>query len=91
MTDAATIFAQTRSAIASVAYPARVSYTIVVSGLDGDVRKINHYRAILDTQRNDGLRRSALKKSPRPLRRTAWIFRSTRRYVGLCVAACTSR
>jgi hypothetical protein len=51
--DAATLFAQTRSAIASVAYPPRISYEIVVSGFDGSVPRADHYRALVRTQTGD--------------------------------------
>lgn len=48
--DAAAIFAQTRSAVASVAYPPSIAYSIVVNGLDGNVPKANHYHAVLNTE-----------------------------------------
>ncbi len=53
MVDAATLFAQTRSAIASVAYPPQISYEIVVSGLDGSSPRADHYRALVRTQTGD--------------------------------------
>jgi len=50
LADAAAIFAQTRSAVASVAYPPSLAYSIVVSGVDGSVNRTNHYRAIVNTE-----------------------------------------
>lgn len=50
MVDAATLFAQTRSAVASLAYPPEISYDIVVSGIDGGSQRTNHYRAVVRTE-----------------------------------------
>lgn len=43
--DAWSIFAHSRSAVTSVAYPWRLDYTIAVSGLDGERPVTDHYRA----------------------------------------------
>ncbi len=43
--DANTIWLHTRSAVTSAQYPRRVAYTIAISGLDGAVDSVNHYRA----------------------------------------------
>jgi hypothetical protein len=45
--DGASIFAQTRSA---VAYPPSIAYSIAVNGLDGNTSKANHYHAVVDTE-----------------------------------------
>jgi hypothetical protein len=50
MLDAYAIFAHTRSAVASVAYPRAIAYAIVVSGLDGNVPRVDHYHAIVNTE-----------------------------------------
>lgn len=41
--NANAVFARAISAITSARYPARIDYTIVVSGLDGSVFRVNHY------------------------------------------------
>jgi len=46
--DAYAVFLQARSAVTSARYPRRLDYTIVVSGIDGDRPKANHYRASAD-------------------------------------------
>lgn len=39
------MFARAKSAISTAQYPARIDYTIVVSGRDGSVFRVNHYSA----------------------------------------------
>lgn len=39
------LFAHARAAVSSARYPASVDYTIVVTGLDGQTPRANHYRA----------------------------------------------
>ncbi len=46
--DALTIWLHTRSAVTSATYPARIDYTIAVSGLDGTRPTVDHYRASCD-------------------------------------------
>lgn len=46
--NAYAIFLHARSAVTSARYPRRIDYTIAVGGIDGDVPKIDHYRASSD-------------------------------------------
>lgn len=46
--DAYTIWLRIRSAVTSATYPARIDYTIAVSGLDGARVAVDHYRASCD-------------------------------------------
>lgn len=42
------IWLRARSAITSVSYPDRISYTIAITGLDGSTPRVDHYRASCD-------------------------------------------
>ncbi len=46
--DAYAIWLHARSAVTSATYPARIDYTIAVSGLDGTRVAVDHYRASCD-------------------------------------------
>ncbi|HVR47835.1 MAG TPA: hypothetical protein VMT95_14480 [Candidatus Binatia bacterium] len=46
--DAYTIWLRARSAVTRATYPARIDYTIAVSGLDGARPTLDHYRASCD-------------------------------------------
>jgi hypothetical protein len=46
--DAYSIWLHARSAVTSAHYPDRLTYTIAVSGLDGETRVADHYRATAD-------------------------------------------
>lgn len=48
MLDAYAIWLHTRTAVTTAQYPARVDYTIAVTGLDGDKPVADHYRASCD-------------------------------------------
>jgi hypothetical protein len=43
--DPYALFSQTRAAVSAARYPDRIDYTIDVSGYDGSVARMNHYRA----------------------------------------------
>ena len=46
--DAYALWQHARSAVTAAEYPRRVSYTIAISGLDGEQPVVDHYRGSCD-------------------------------------------
>jgi hypothetical protein len=86
--DATSIWLHTRTAVTDARYPARLSYTISVTGQDGSAPSSNHYRASTDP--DDGtIRISTISNeqlaSPAPIPHGV----NVKAEVAICMPVCT--